>query len=449
MALPYVGEGAVFDVAWSSGSMKSTPPGADPPATAAAAASPAPTSAVPPWLTPQLLTAAFRDEDEACGQVTTIRVRPATGPNENYLSELFRVHAHLGKGEVRRLIVKAVPAGEAQLAMVEACGVFARETRMLKETLPHLERQLAAGLSHRPAEHLQLGPRVIATCSNDALLMEDLAVRGYSNVSRREGLDLPHSLLCVRLLARLHAASVVVHGRGGRWARDLEAYGGGWSGPGMRPVFERVYTTSLQTLATAARAWPRLGEQVAVRLERGVDALPQRALEAASLRDGDFAVLCHGDAWSNNIMFAYDEDTAQVRSALLVDFQLVTWASPAVDLHYFLALGAAPRVRQQHAARLVRAYHAELVASLGALGWLGAVPALAALQRDLRARQHWALFSSCLIPIRYVEASAVDMDAECMMTRDHPVRLRVLNDPACRAATEDALLEFVEKGLFD
>lgn len=29
-------------------------------------------------------------------------------------------------------------------------------------------------------------------------------------------------------------------------------------------------------------------------------------------KPGDFLVLCHGDPWSNNIMFDYDEETAQV-----------------------------------------------------------------------------------------------------------------------------------------
>lgn len=63
------------------------------------------TPSAPPWLTPQLLTAALREEDETIGQVTTIRVRPATGANENYMSELYRVHAHIGK--VRAPVVSA------------------------------------------------------------------------------------------------------------------------------------------------------------------------------------------------------------------------------------------------------------------------------------------------------------------------------------------------------
>lgn len=53
--------------------------------------------AAPIWLTPQLLGLVLREEDEDCGQVSSIRVRPATTANENYLSELFRVYAYIGK----------------------------------------------------------------------------------------------------------------------------------------------------------------------------------------------------------------------------------------------------------------------------------------------------------------------------------------------------------------
>lgn len=271
------------------------------------------TLSVPTWLTPQLLTQALREEDDACGQVTTIRVRPATAANENYLSELFRVQAHVGKCDVRRLIVKAVPSEEACSAIVQAGGFFEREARMLRDTLPRLQRQLAAGMSHRPPSHLQMGPRAIATCPNGSLVMEDLAARGYGNVPRREGLDLPHSLMAVRVLARLHAASVVLHDRSEAHGRALEAYGRGWVEDGVADSFQQLVRTSVLALADVVRSWPRFGEDVARRLERTAETAPKCVVDAAANKKGDFLVLCHGDAWSNNIMFTYDEDTAQVQ----------------------------------------------------------------------------------------------------------------------------------------
>ena len=77
----------------------------------------------------------------------------------------------------RRLIVKAVPSGEASGAMVRECGFFQRERLALQDLLPALQRQLAAGLSHLPSHHLQLGPRAYTSGNHPhgALIMEDLA----------------------------------------------------------------------------------------------------------------------------------------------------------------------------------------------------------------------------------------------------------------------------------
>jgi aminoglycoside phosphotransferase (APT) family kinase protein len=43
--------------------------------------------------------------------------------------------------------------------------------------------------------------------------------------------------------------------------------------------------------------------------------------------------VCHGDAWSNNMMFEESED-----SATLIDFQMITLGHPARDLWYLLAI---------------------------------------------------------------------------------------------------------------
>jgi hypothetical protein len=42
-------------------------------------------------------------------------------------------------------------------------------------------------------------------------VVEDLFAEGFKMVERRQGLDLAHCLLIMRLLAKFHAASVVLH----------------------------------------------------------------------------------------------------------------------------------------------------------------------------------------------------------------------------------------------
>lgn len=139
----------------------------------------------------------------------------------------------------------------------------------------------------------------------------------------------------------------------------------------------------------------------------------------------------------------------QARSARFVDFQIVHWGSPALDLHYFLELAVSGRVRRESPARVVRAYHAELAACLVALGWPGDPPSLAAVQRELRAREYWAAVCNlCLLPIRFVE-NGVALDAEAMIGVDNPTKIETLNSPPCRAILEDVVPEYIKKGFFD
>lgn len=50
---------------------------------------------------------------------------------------------------------------------------------------------------------------------------------------------------------------------------------------------------------------------------------------------GPLHTLTHGDFWSNNIMFAYD-DEGTVKDLIIIDYQLVNYGHPAYDLVYFV-----------------------------------------------------------------------------------------------------------------
>ena len=50
---------------------------------------------------------------------------------------------------------------------------------------------------------------------------------------------------------------------------------------------------------------------------------------------GPLHTLTHGDFWSNNILFAYDDDGA-VKDLIIIDYQLVNYGHPAYDLVYFV-----------------------------------------------------------------------------------------------------------------
>lgn len=90
-----------------------------------------------------------------------------------------------------------------------------------------------------------------------------------------------------------------------------------------------------------------------------------------------FRVLSHGDAWLNNIMLRSDED------ALLLDFQGPSWATPALDLHYFIVSSVHDDVKIVHFDEMIKFYYKEIAESLTKLKYDGAIPTFEEFTVDL------------------------------------------------------------------
>ncbi|CAG7719246.1 unnamed protein product [Allacma fusca] len=68
-------------------------------------------------------------------------------------------------------------------------------------------------------------------------------------------------------------------------------------------------------------------------------------------------VVLHGDAWSNNMMFRYDEQTDRPVEVLFVDFQMSNEGDPVSDICYTLYASVAPEVRKKHLNSFLRVYY--------------------------------------------------------------------------------------------
>lgn len=72
-----------------------------------------------------------------------------------------------------------------------------------------------------------------------------------------------------------------------------------------------------------------------------------------------WSVICHGDCWSNNFMFRYNQ-ARQVEEVRLLDLQVGRYASPATDILHFLYTSTQAGIRKRHYNQLLRIYHSTL-----------------------------------------------------------------------------------------
>lgn len=71
--------------------------------------------------------------------------------------------------------------------------------------------------------------------------------------------------------------------------------------------------------------------------------------------DDEWAVLCHGDLWINNLLFKYDAAN-NCHNVKLVDLQTMRYSSPAIDILHFLYTSTEYAVREKYFDQLVMDY---------------------------------------------------------------------------------------------
>jgi len=74
--------------------------------------------------------------------------------------------------------------------------------------------------------------------------------------------------------------------------------------------------------------------------------------------------LCHGDFWSNNILFSYKEEAEEGEEKIpddliIIDYQLINYGHPCYDLVYFLYLNTDLAFRDAHLDGILDQYYAD------------------------------------------------------------------------------------------
>lgn len=310
----------------------------------------------PTWINETYLTSLItKIEPDFAGTVEHIIAESATGDGENYASILIRVKVILSTGNCISLIIKTITLDPvANDVLTGQFNVHDKEMFIYEKVLSKYEAVCG----------FKLTPKVFeVNRASDAIIFEDLSAQGFILANRYNGLNDAHCKLVIESLAKLHAASIVLHTK----QTDIfEPFSDGIFNRKIK-LLHNFFQAMLQACLEEVETWPGF-EEIAKKLNELKENLIERGSSVFDYHSDETFVFLHGDLWTTNIMFTYDEDKNPLE-AKLIDFQMSSYGSPVIDLLYFIYTSAVPEIRYNKTEELLKFYSEKLGEALTQLGF--------------------------------------------------------------------------------
>lgn len=210
----------------------------------------------------------------------------------------------------------------------------------------------------------------IATClsthldgENDFLVLENLNTYGYHTTSRQESMNIHVCRLIMRTLGRFHALSFVIRDQSPKMFEELtsvleETY----YAHRLRPWYNDFINVQIE-VALDAVAKIYGGTEIEERAKKFLSdgSLYEKMIKLTHTRNR-FSVIGHGDCWTPNFLIhstKLDGRDVAVK-AKMIDFQLSRFASPVIDISFFIYSCTTEELRAQYYDDLIQTYHTSL-----------------------------------------------------------------------------------------
>lgn len=229
------------------------------------------------------------------------------------------------------------------------------------QLLPYFEEfQLGKGIDQNGFNEFAKCYRSLDIEPNECLLLEDLTTSGFKMIDRHnEKITADHVNLVMQTLGKFHAISFALQDQKPEKFKEIISH--------LEEIFiydgqEQLieYFKVLQKIAM--EAIPGIKDtDVAHKAEK---IFKENFFQIASnCVKGElaepYAVVCHGDCWSNNSLFKYDINGNPIE-VRLIDWQLTRYASPVTDILYYLFGSVEKNLRDSHYRIFLNTYHHSL-----------------------------------------------------------------------------------------
>ncbi|ETN59561.1 Juvenile hormone-inducible protein [Anopheles darlingi] len=205
------------------------------------------------------------------------------------------------------------------------------------------------------------------------LVLENISPLGYVAGPRLD-LEETHLRLMARNIASFHACTYALRIRNDPRLQQLI--------DGITPLDyvhgDKTFTSYDVLLRLGADRWysyldkhPELLEKLSFKqdmeqLRQRYEATPIRLMQKLLARDDVFSAILHGDYNRNNVLFKLD-DTGKPIALKMFDFQENRYATPAIDLAFFMYMSMTEELRERCWDSLLEDYHSTMLRSLAAI----------------------------------------------------------------------------------
>ncbi|XP_012064009.1 PREDICTED: uncharacterized protein LOC105627334, partial [Atta cephalotes] len=198
-----------------------------------------------------------------------------------------------------------------------------------------------------------------------------------------------HSILAFRGLARFHAASVALCEKE---PKQKEMYLKGIINSQHPAEMKDIFIKSTKALADEIMNWPEV-KKYQKKIAKLSDHIYQIGMNAFKVCENEFNVINHGDCHVNNMLFRYDNNGKPI-DQIFVDFQLCVYASPTIDLLYFLNSSISFDVIENKRDILLNEYLGTLSMTMKQLNCKTQPPTMKELKAVLKRKASYGMMTS-------------------------------------------------------
>ncbi|XP_014278707.1 uncharacterized protein [Halyomorpha halys] len=317
-----------------------------------------------------LQSALKRNWKENClEKIISSESAPAVGKNLNFLSTVERLNLKvvLGNGRVANKSIvwkfQSHDAQEFQNEFNKKYSTFKIETLMYN-SLTQIEYIME---EFEDTEDV-LWCKMVHHIPYSLIVMEDLKAEGFHLIERNTFYDLDHILLSVHCLGRFHAMCKTLEVRG--LAPQVLK---NWYVFDDRSMQNYLFWDLVALKDGIKKFWNPNWTPIVEKIKISIDDFQERLRKFSEVDETKFNVTNHGDCHKNNIVIKYSWDKRPI-SMRFLDFQLVHYGSPCIDLTYMLHLAVEPSVRRKNYDLILRTYHNALVNTLDKYRFQGKKP---------------------------------------------------------------------------